>query len=139
MSVRHHLRYCDHERAVGGLEVEDRYVAPVVKRNRNFTLGHIAANLATATGTHVSARTISQQLNQVGLYLRKNVRSTPLQPRHRRERFRWYKDGWDHQNWSRVMLSNESRFSATDLNPIEYAWDALGRRVAQRTIPPRTV
>lgn len=26
-----------------------------------------------------------------------------------------------------------------DLNPIEHAWDALGRRVASRTMPPRTV
>ncbi|GFU78967.1 transposable element Tc1 transposase [Trichonephila clavipes] len=26
-----------------------------------------------------------------------------------------------------------------DLNRIEHAWDALGRRIAQRTIPPRTV
>ncbi|GFW27056.1 uncharacterized protein TNCV_92821 [Trichonephila clavipes] len=28
---------------------------------------------------------------------------------------------------------------SSDLNPIEHAWDALGRRVAQRTIPLRTV
>ncbi|GFY14160.1 uncharacterized protein TNCV_3613491 [Trichonephila clavipes] len=50
---------------------EDHYVA---KRYRNFTPGQIAANLATATGTHASARTISRRLNQVGLYVWKPIR-----------------------------------------------------------------
>ncbi|XP_055927987.1 uncharacterized protein LOC129959189 [Argiope bruennichi] len=72
--------------------LEDRYVALVVKRNRNLTSGQIAANLATATGTHFSARTISWRLNLVGLYARKPVRCIPLQPRHRRERLRWCKE-----------------------------------------------
>ncbi|GFS60777.1 hypothetical protein TNCV_2001751 [Trichonephila clavipes] len=40
--------------------LEDRFVALVAKSNRNFTPGLIAANLATATGMHVSARTISR-------------------------------------------------------------------------------
>ncbi|GFW68329.1 hypothetical protein TNCV_2263191 [Trichonephila clavipes] len=47
--------------------LEDRYVALGAKWNRNFTPGRIAANLATATGMHVSARTISRQLNQDAL------------------------------------------------------------------------
>ncbi|KAF8791716.1 hypothetical protein HNY73_003408 [Argiope bruennichi] len=37
--------------------LEDRYIALVAKKYRNLTPGRIAANLATATGTHVSART----------------------------------------------------------------------------------
>ncbi|GFW44248.1 hypothetical protein TNCV_1746771 [Trichonephila clavipes] len=41
------------------ISLEDRYVALVAKRKRNSTLGRIAASLATATGTHLSARTIS--------------------------------------------------------------------------------
>ncbi|GFX35484.1 hypothetical protein TNCV_102911 [Trichonephila clavipes] len=61
---------------------EDRYVALVGKRNRRFNPGQIAANLATATGTRVSARTISRRLNQVGLYAQKPVLCIPLQPRH---------------------------------------------------------
>ncbi|KAF8773360.1 hypothetical protein HNY73_016031 [Argiope bruennichi] len=43
--------------------LEDRYVALVAERNRNLTPGQIAANLVA--GMHVSARTISQRLNQV--------------------------------------------------------------------------
>ncbi|XP_055932859.1 uncharacterized protein LOC129962883 [Argiope bruennichi] len=83
--------------------LEDRYVALVAKRNRNLTPDQIAA---TATGKHVSARTISRRLNQVGLYAWKPVHCIPLQSSHRRERLRWCKEhvGWDIQNWSRVMF-----------------------------------
>ncbi|GFV26578.1 hypothetical protein TNCV_2102431 [Trichonephila clavipes] len=59
------------------IPLEDRYVAPVVKKNRNFTPVQIAET------------------------------SQPL--------------------------------PSPDLNPIQNAWDALGRRVAQRTVPFRTV
>ncbi|GFV43631.1 transposable element Tcb2 transposase [Trichonephila clavipes] len=66
---------------------------------------------------HVSARTISRRLNQVGLYARKLVHSISLQPRHRRERLRWCKEHvcWDHQNWSKLMFSDDSRFSVTSV------------------------
>ncbi|GFX41610.1 hypothetical protein TNCV_3110061 [Trichonephila clavipes] len=101
MSARHHLSDCYRIRVVERLEtdqnvttvaaenqkscfqnhaegqgrkivtLEDRHVALVAKRNRNFSPGRIASNLATVTGTHVSARVISRRLNQVGLLERK--------------------------------------------------------------------
>ncbi|GFX75790.1 uncharacterized protein TNCV_2237621 [Trichonephila clavipes] len=37
-----------------------------------------------------------------------------------------------------ILLMQRPAYSP-GLNPIEHDWDALGRRVAQRTIPPRTV
>ncbi|GFT62099.1 hypothetical protein TNCV_3812561 [Trichonephila clavipes] len=43
--------------------LEGRYTALVEKRNINFSPGWIATNLETATGTHVSARTISRRIN----------------------------------------------------------------------------
>lgn len=118
---------------------EDRYVALVAKRHRNFTPRQIAANLATATGTHVSARTISRRLNQVGLYARKPVRCIPLQPRHRRERLRWSQEhvGWDHQNWSRVMFSDESRFSLTSDSGHQLLWRECGKRYAPQFVSER--
>ncbi|GFT89472.1 hypothetical protein TNCV_4387411 [Trichonephila clavipes] len=65
--------------------LEDRNVVLVAKRNRNFTPDWIAANLGTGTSTHVSARIISEQLNQVGLYAQKTIHCIPLQPHHCRE------------------------------------------------------
>ena len=67
---------------------QDRCVSLVAKRNRNLTPSQIAADLATATGTRVSARTISRRLNQDGLYARKLVKCIPLQPRYRRATLR---------------------------------------------------
>ncbi|GFU57625.1 HTH_Tnp_Tc3_2 domain-containing protein [Trichonephila clavipes] len=58
--------------------LEDRYVSPRGKKNRYFTPCQKAANLATTTGTHVSTRIASRQLNQVDLYTRKPVRCIPL-------------------------------------------------------------
>ena len=94
---------------------EDWDVSEVVKRNRNATPSQIPADLAIATGTHISARTISLPINQVGLHERKPVQCISLQPRYRRERLHWCKEriGWSHQQWSRVMFSDESRFTVT--------------------------
>ncbi|GFW11356.1 hypothetical protein TNCV_3808761 [Trichonephila clavipes] len=91
MSARHHLSDYDRGRAVGRLKAIQSVTSVaaamvlVAKRNRNFTPGRIASSLETATGTQVSARTISRRLNQVGLFVRKPVRCIPLQRRHRRE------------------------------------------------------
>ena len=53
---------------------ENRRVSLLAERTRNTTPSRIAADLAIATGTHDSARTISIRLNQVCLYARKPVR-----------------------------------------------------------------
>ncbi|GFX28805.1 hypothetical protein TNCV_4250441 [Trichonephila clavipes] len=55
------------------IPLEDRYVAFIAERKRNFTPSRIAASLATTTGTHVSARPISRRVNQFGLYARNTV------------------------------------------------------------------
>ncbi|GFV69521.1 hypothetical protein TNCV_2779361 [Trichonephila clavipes] len=87
----------------------------------------ILAILENTTGMHVSARTISRRLNQVDLYARKPLYCTPLQPRHRRERLHWYKQhvGWDHQNWSRVMFSDKSRYGLTSDYDHQLLWNTL--------------
>ncbi|GFX83571.1 hypothetical protein TNCV_325201 [Trichonephila clavipes] len=125
----------------------------MAKKNRNFTPGWIAANLTAATGTHVSARTISRRLNQVGLFAREPLRCIPLQPRHRRERLRlgvvgsdflfWtitcgYTEALKYRTHSKVKIFSVYKWPAysPDLNPTEHAWDTFGKRVAQRTIPP---
>lgn len=118
---------------------EDRYVSLVAKRNRHLTPSQIAADLATATGTNVSARTISRRLNQVGLYARKPVQCIPLQPRHRRERSRWCKEhiGWGQQEWSRVMFSDESRFTVTSDSGHQLLWRERGTRYAPQNVQER--
>ena len=63
---------------------EDRYISLVAKRNRNATPSRqIVADLAVTTGTHISAGTVSLQLNKVCLYARKPVRCISFQPCYR--------------------------------------------------------
>ncbi|GFT13623.1 hypothetical protein TNCV_3830961 [Trichonephila clavipes] len=89
---RNALRKHDGNRCRNITPLADHYVAFVAKRKRNFIPVQIAENIATATSTHVSARTISQRLNQVGLCAWKLIRCIPRQPRHRREGLRWCKE-----------------------------------------------
>ena len=69
----------------------------MAKWNRNFTPAHISADLTLATGTHISAETISRRLNQVGLFAGKHL--SPFNPS-TIEKGRWCKDhiGWGHQH-----------------------------------------
>ncbi|GFX82556.1 hypothetical protein TNCV_2167041 [Trichonephila clavipes] len=83
--------------------VEDHYIALVAKRNRNSTPYQITA---TASGTHVSARTISQSIAHI---LEKSV-----------------------HHWSRVIHSDESRFSATSDPGHQLPWRERGTRYAQK-------
>ncbi|GFW19849.1 hypothetical protein TNCV_3561521 [Trichonephila clavipes] len=64
-ALRKHVR--GHGRNITILE--DRYVVLVAKKKRNFTSSQIAANLATTTKTHISVRTISRGLKQVGFFV----------------------------------------------------------------------
>ena len=54
------------------------YLSQVPKRNRNVIPSQIPADLASATDTHISVKTISRLLNQVGSHARKPVRCTPF-------------------------------------------------------------
>ncbi|GFW49598.1 hypothetical protein TNCV_2843791 [Trichonephila clavipes] len=59
-----------------------------------------------------------------------------LHCRHRRERLLWFKRhvGWDHQNWFRVMFSDECRFSVTSDSGPQLLWRERGTRYAQRFV-----
>ncbi|GFW39447.1 hypothetical protein TNCV_1834301 [Trichonephila clavipes] len=95
----------------------------MMKRNRNFTPYQIAANLATVTGMHVSARTISQRLNQVGLHEQKPVPCISLQPRHRRERCVGVRNMLvGIPKIGLVMFSDESRFNVTKYSDHQLLW-----------------
>ncbi|GFY22393.1 hypothetical protein TNCV_2176541 [Trichonephila clavipes] len=158
MSARHHLSDCDCGRVVVRLEagqsvttvvaaMEDLYVALMVKRNRDFTPGRIAAKLVTSTSTHILERTISRRLNQVGLYKRKTVAShlshaiveVTLDPD-----FLFMNDNAPSRRTFEIpdtlqretILCMQWPAYSPEINPIEYAWDALRK---QRTTPACTV
>ena len=97
----------------GSSHLEDWYVSQAAKRNRKSTPSQIPADLPITTGKHSSARSISHLLNKVGLYAWKPVRCILFQIHYCRERLNWCKEyiAWDHQQWFRVIFSNESHFT----------------------------
>ena len=72
----------------------------------------------------------SDSLYPVGLYARKPVRCISIQPRYRRERLRSCKKHirWRYQQCSRVMFSDESRYTVTSDSDHQFLWREKGTR-----------
>ena len=58
------------------------------------------------------------------MYAQKPVQYIPFQPRYCRERLRWCKEhiSWGHQQWSRAMFSDESRYAVTSDSGQQPLW-----------------
>ena len=77
----------------------DRHISIVEKRNKNGSPSQIAKDLAIATYTRVSTRTILLQLKRVYFYAQKPVQCIPVEPRYLPKRLRRCKEhiSWGHQ------------------------------------------
>ncbi|GFW77050.1 transposable element Tcb2 transposase [Trichonephila clavipes] len=124
-------------------------------------------HLRSATGTMVSTQTVRNRLDDVGLYARRSMVCVRLTSRHRRNRSdeeilrpivvpyaAAIRDDFilmdDNCMPHRANLVENFLFEegivrmewpacSPDMNPIEQVWDALGRRVAGRQPPPKTL
>ncbi|GFX99577.1 transposable element Tcb1 transposase [Trichonephila clavipes] len=114
---------------------EDRYIylAVTAKRNRRSTASDLSRQLSSATGTTVSRQTVYRRLEHIGLYARRPVRFVPLTATHCRLRLTWSREHtlWTPQQWSCVMLSDESRFSLLSDSRRTLNWGAPGTRYPQ--------
>ncbi|GFW12346.1 HTH_Tnp_Tc3_2 domain-containing protein [Trichonephila clavipes] len=83
------------------------------RRNRRQTAGEIARHTTQATGRPISRFTVTRRLHGGGLFARRPVRYVPLTPAHRRRRSLWCREhrNWRDNEWGRVLLTDESRFS----------------------------
>ncbi|GFU14192.1 transposable element Tcb1 transposase [Trichonephila clavipes] len=92
---------------------EDRYLAVTAKRSRRSTASDLSCQLPSATGTTVSRQTVYRRLGHIGLYARRTVICVPLTATHYRLLLTWSREHAlrTPQQWSCVMLFDESRFS----------------------------
>ncbi|GFX23793.1 transposable element Tcb1 transposase [Trichonephila clavipes] len=109
------------------------YLAVTAKRNRRSTASDLSRQLSSATGTTVSRNTVYRRLGHIGLYARRPVRCVPLIATHCRLRLTWSRKHalWTPQQWSRVMFSDESRFSLQSDSLRTLIWRAPGTRYHQ--------
>ncbi|GFY17515.1 transposable element Tcb2 transposase [Trichonephila clavipes] len=61
----------------------------------------------------MSRFTVARRLHKGGLFARRPERCLPLKVDHRRHRFKWCREhkNWTTDQWSRVLFTDESRFS----------------------------
>ncbi|GFY20018.1 transposable element Tcb1 transposase [Trichonephila clavipes] len=97
----------------GTTPADDRYIVLQARRNRRQTAGEIARHTTQATGRPISRFTVARRLHGGGQLARRPVRCVPLTPAHRRRRSLWCREHRNgrHNEWGRVLFTNESRFS----------------------------
>ncbi|GFV18610.1 transposable element Tcb2 transposase [Trichonephila clavipes] len=85
------------------------------KRSKPQSASVIAQQLSTATGREVLRFTVARRLHKEGLFVRRPERCLPLKVDHRRHRLQWCREhkNWTTDQWSRVLFTDESRFSTT--------------------------
>ncbi|GFX82175.1 transposable element Tcb2 transposase [Trichonephila clavipes] len=92
---------------------DDRYIILHAQKGRQQSASTIAQQLCTATGRQVSRFSVARRLHKWGLFARRPERCLPLKVGHRRHRLQWWREpkNWTTDQWSRVLFTDESRFS----------------------------
>ncbi|GFW97659.1 transposable element Tcb2 transposase [Trichonephila clavipes] len=114
----------------GTTPADDRYIVLQARRNRRQTAGEIARHTTQATGRPISRFTVARRLHGGGLFARRPVRCVPLTPAHRRRRSLLCREhrNWRDNEWGRVLLTDESRFSLSSDSHRVLIWRERGSR-----------
>ncbi|GFX39022.1 transposable element Tcb1 transposase [Trichonephila clavipes] len=117
----------------------DRYIILQVKRGRRQSASVIAQQLSTATGRQVSRFTVARRLHKGGLFARRPERCLLLKVDHRRHRLQWCREhkNWTTDQWSRVLFTDESRFSTRSDSQRVLIWREIGTRFYTSNIKER--
>ncbi|GFS97548.1 transposable element Tc1 transposase [Trichonephila clavipes] len=109
---------------------DDRYIVLQARRNRRQTAGEIARHTTQATGRPISRFSVARRLHGGGLFARRPVRCVPLTPANRRRRSLWCREqrNWRDNEWGRVFLTDESRFSLSSDSHRILIWRERGSR-----------
>ncbi|GFX79904.1 transposable element Tcb1 transposase [Trichonephila clavipes] len=101
--------------------------------NSKSTASDLSRQLSSTTHMAVSRQTVYRRLGHIGLYARRPVRCVPLTAIHCRLRLTWSREHalWTPQQWSCVILSDESRFSLQTDSHRTLIWRVPGTRYHQ--------
>ncbi|GFW77140.1 transposable element Tcb2 transposase [Trichonephila clavipes] len=118
---------------------DDRYIILQAKRGRRQSASVIAQQLSTATGPQVSRFTVARRLHKGGLFARRPERCRPLKVDHQRHRLQWCREhkNWTTDQWSRVLFTDESRFSTRSDSQRVLIWREIGTRSYTSNIKER--
>ncbi|GFW72159.1 elongation of very long chain fatty acids protein 4 [Trichonephila clavipes] len=118
---------------------EDRYIILQAKRDRRQSASVIAQQLSTAMGRQVSRFTVARRLRKGGLFSSRPERCLPLKVDHRRHHLQWRREhkNWTTDQWSRVLFTDESRFSTRSDPQRVLIWREIGTRFYTSNIKER--
>ncbi|GFV52817.1 transposable element Tc1 transposase [Trichonephila clavipes] len=115
---------------------DDRYIILQAKRGQRQSASVIAQQLSTATGRQVSWFTVARRLHKGGLFARRPERCFPLKVGHHLQWCREHKN-WTTDQWSRVLFTDESRFSTRSDSQRVLIWREIGTRFYTSNIKER--
>ncbi|GFV55573.1 transposable element Tcb2 transposase [Trichonephila clavipes] len=109
---------------------DDHYIVLHSRRNRRQTAGEIARHTTQVTGRPISRFTVARRLHGGGLFARRPVRCVSLTPAHQRRRSLWCREhrNWRDNEWGRVHVTDESRFSLSSDSHRILIWRERGSR-----------
>ena len=112
---------------------EDRHIRVIHLRNRFVTATSTAA---TALGHPISRHTVYRRLRQHGIRARRPYRGPYLTPANQRRRLTWARQvrRWQRRDWSRVLFTDESRFSLYRNDGRDRVYRRAGERLAPNCI-----
>ncbi|GFS68478.1 transposable element Tc1 transposase [Trichonephila clavipes] len=114
----------------GTTPADDQYIVLQARRNRWQTAGEITRHTTQAIGRPISRFTVARRLHGGGLFARRPARCVPLTPAHRRRHSLWCREhrNWRDNEWGRVLLTDESRFSLSSDSHRILIWRERGSR-----------
>lgn len=109
---------------------DDRFIVLAVLRNRFLTAVEIRQRLQTARGVNVSERTIRRRMEERDLRARRPARGPELLRHHRVARLRFAREhaNWTHEQWSKVLWTDECRVALRAPDGRERVWRRRGER-----------
>ncbi|GFX05306.1 transposable element Tcb2 transposase [Trichonephila clavipes] len=109
---------------------DDRYIILQANRGQRQSASVNAQQLSTATGWQVSRFTVARRLHKGDLFASRPERCLPLKVDHQRHRLQWCREhkNWTTDQWSRVLFTDESRFSTRSDSQRVLIWREIGTR-----------
>ena len=109
---------------------QDHFVVLSSLRSRTATANTLRGQLRAASNITVSDQTIRNRLHEANLRSRRPAVRPPLTPAHRAARLAWARRhlAWTRQQWSRVLFTDESRFTMSFNDGRIRVWRRPGER-----------
>ena len=115
---------------------DDRSLRFAALRERTITATRLRQQLRQAANVNVSVQTIRNRLHEFNLRSRRSAVRLPLTPAHRQARLVWCRGHrlWTRHDWSRVLFTDESRFTLTHNDARARVWRRPGERFVEACV-----